>query len=185
MVACISQLTTAVLQALLAQPTLIMNTNSFVPQTNNFSGNGADCKEFLLQCSLYFATQTRTTDWHVAQFINMLKGKGIKWATMVWEKGNKPTASYECFGKLFHRVFNHSSEGVEISNKLLTIKERKRWVGEYALEFHSLAAGSGWNEPALKAAFQQGLDPHVLTVLGCWDKQADQFRISSESGWPV
>lgn len=43
---------------------------------------------------------------------------------------------------------------------------------KYALEFCTIAVGSAWNEPALKAAFWQGLDPRVLTELACQDKQA-------------
>lgn len=42
---------------------------------------------------------------------------------------------------------------------------------EFALEFCTIAMGSSWNEPALKIAFWQGLDPRVLTELACSDKQ--------------
>lgn len=49
-------------------------------------------------------------------------------------------------------------------------------MAEYTLEFCTLAvtplaAGSGWNEPALKAKFCQGLDPLILTELVCHDEQ--------------
>lgn len=34
-----------------------------------------------------------------------------------------------------------------------------------------LAAGSGWNEPTLKAAFRQGLNSEVLNELACCNEQ--------------
>lgn len=43
---------------------------------------------------------------------------------------------------------------------------------EYALKFHMLAARSGWNKPALKATFHQGLNAEVLTKLACQDDEA-------------
>lgn len=96
----------------------------------------------------------------------MLMEKAFKWATAIWEKGGKPTASYECFVELFHGVFNHHPEDVEMGNQLLTIKQRNRQAAEYTLEFCTIAARSGWNKPALKATFWQGLG-QVLTELAC------------------
>lgn len=43
---------------------------------------------------------------------------------------------------------------------------------EHALEFHMLAAESGWNEQALKAVFCQRLNTNVLGQLACCDKEA-------------
>lgn len=73
---------------------------------------------------------------------------------------------YEHFVGLFHRVFDHSPERVEVNDQLFIIKEGNRLVAEFALEFHTIAAGSG-SEPALKATFRQGLDPRILTKLAC------------------
>lgn len=44
-------------------------------------------------------------------------------------------------------------------------------MAEYALEFHTQVAGSGGNEPALKAMFHQDLDLLILTELACHDEQ--------------
>lgn len=130
------------------------------------------CKGFLLQFSLYFTTQIGATDQQkVAQLINLLTGKALKWATAIWEKGEEPTTSYKCFIEMFHWVFAHSLEDVEVGEQLLTIKQGSRWVAEYTLEFCTITMGSGWNEPTLKVAFCQGLDPIILTELACWDEQ--------------
>lgn len=65
------------------------------------------------------------------------------------------------------RVFDHAPEGKEIDELLLAMKQGERSAAEYALEFHTFATGSGWNESALKAAFCQGLNPKVIIELGC------------------
>lgn len=44
-------------------------------------------------------------------------------------------------------------------------------MADYALEFCTLAAESGWNEPALKA-YWQVLNPEILTNLACRDDEA-------------
>lgn len=61
----------------------------------------------------------------------------------MWEKGGKFMTSYECFIRLFHWVFDHSPQGMEVGEKLLTIKQGKRCVMEYALEFCILTAENG------------------------------------------
>lgn len=40
------------------------------------------------------------------------------------------------------------------------------------MEFHTLAAERGWNEPALKATFHQGRNSEILTKLACQDDEA-------------
>lgn len=64
---------------------------------------------------------------------------------------------------MFRRVFDHAPEGKEIREQLLTIKPWRRCAAEYAVEFHTLMAGSGWNETVLKAMFFQALNAEVLT----------------------
>lgn len=120
---------------------------------------------------MYFLTLTGTSDQKTAQFLNLLTGRALKWASAVWERGGKPTNSYNWFIELFKGVFDHQLEGVKIGEKLLTIQQGERRVAEYALEFHTLVAGSGWNDSALKAVFCQGLDPIILTELACRDEQ--------------
>lgn len=53
----------------------------------------------------------------------------------------------------------------------MTLSQEERHVSEYALEFRTIAAGSGWNSTALKAAFRKGLNSDVLTELDCRDEQ--------------
>lgn len=54
--------------------------------------------------------------------------------------------------------------------QLLNVKQGRQEVAEYTPEFCTLAAGNGWNKPALKPAFSNGLDAEVITELACRDE---------------
>lgn len=76
-----------------------------------------------------------------------------------------------CLFSLNFFAYTKSPEGIEIAELLLTVKERRRQVAEYALEFRMLTTGSGWSETALKVVFHQDLNPEIFTELACHDDQ--------------
>lgn len=129
---------------------------------NKFTGEPSQCQGFLLQCHLYFPVLKGISDQaKIAHFLGMLTCNALRWATIMWAmKGGKPLSSYDCFTTLFHRVFDHTLEGKEVSEQLLAVKQGRWGVAEYALEFCMLAVESSWNESALKAGctFCQGLN---------------------------
>lgn len=61
----------------------------------------------------------------------------------VWEQGRESLSSDDCFVELSSKVFKHTSEGKEIGEQLLAVKQGKRNTAGYAMELHTLAAGSG------------------------------------------
>lgn len=65
-------------------------------------------------------------------------------------------------------MFEHSQEEGESSDCLLSISQGDRCATKNALRFHTLAAGNGWNEPALKVT----LNEDVLTEMACWYDKA-------------
>lgn len=65
-------------------------------QLNKFTGEAIQCWSFLLQCSMYFTAQEGASDQDkVAQFIKLLTGKAIQWATTIWEQNHRATLTYE------------------------------------------------------------------------------------------
>lgn len=72
--------------------------------------------------------------------------------------------SYQCFTELFQHTFDHSPDGREAGDQLLTLTQRARRVSDYALEFRTTTA-------VLKAVFRLGLHPEMLTELACRDEQ--------------
>lgn len=91
----------------------------------------------------------------------LLMVKVLTWTMAVWERGGKLVSIYECFITMFYQAFDHAQESKKVGERLMTIRQGHRNVGEYALEFHTLAAESA----ALKAVFCQGLNSSVLTKL--------------------
>ncbi|KAI4890289.1 hypothetical protein NFI96_025570 [Prochilodus magdalenae] len=86
-------------------------------------------------------------------------------------------ATYERFLQDFAEVFDHPNEGRSSGELLLQMRQGTRSVAEYSLDFRTVAAGSGWNEPALVVAFRNGLHPDLLKELACRDEGLDLDKL--------
>lgn len=71
---------------------------------------------------------------------------------------------------MFHHGFDHSPESKEVGELLLMLRQGPRRVSEFALEIHTISAGSRWNNAMLKATFRQGLNPEILMEMACHDE---------------
>lgn len=69
----------------------------------------------------------------------------------------------------FKCIFDHPPEGRERGERLLQLRQGDQTATEYALTFWTVAASSGWNEPALRTLFRRGLCEEVQTELACRD----------------
>ncbi|KAI2653719.1 Retrotransposon-derived protein PEG10 [Labeo rohita] len=56
---------------------------------------------------------------------------------------------------------------VRASTQLLQLSQGRRSAADYAIEFRTLAAQSGWNDVALKAVFQRSLNVELQAELAC------------------
>ncbi|KAI4902871.1 hypothetical protein NFI96_000375 [Prochilodus magdalenae] len=137
-----------------------------VNKPDKFDGAPDSCSGFLLQCSIYFANSPPCSDSsRIAFVVSCLTGKALDWATAVWPTYEKGT--YQSFIKDFKAVFEHPDEGRAAGDLLFQLQPGPRSVAKYALEFRTLAAGAGWNEPALITAFCNGLNMDVRKELAC------------------
>ncbi|MGL4416151.1 MAG: hypothetical protein ACRCT0_01595 [Plesiomonas shigelloides] len=80
----------------------------------------------------------------VAFVCSLLTGKALDWATAVWRVDAFPT--FQSFLTLFRTVFDHSANGESAEERLLAISQGAHTVAEYALDFRTLAAETGWEE---------------------------------------
>ncbi|KAK3567320.1 hypothetical protein QTP86_019098 [Hemibagrus guttatus] len=136
-----------------------------------YSGTAEDCNGFLLQCSLVLEMQPHlypTERSKVAFIITQLSGKALLWAESLWSQNHPAAQSYSGFIEHFKEVFGKPSWDSSIGEELCKLKQDKMTVSEYALQFRTLAAKSGWNEQALLAAYRQGLDPQVRLHLAVY-----------------
>lgn len=67
---------------------------------------------------------------------------------------------------LFQRVFDHSMDGQEIGERLLTQKQGLQRVAKYALDFCTLVTESGWSDPDLRAVYLPGLNELLSKGVG-------------------
>ncbi|ROL41046.1 Retrotransposon-like protein 1 [Anabarilius grahami] len=127
-----------------------------------YSGSAEDCNGFHLQVSLTLEMLPHLfpTDYSkVAFIISQLSGKALQWADSIWSQNNPVMQTYSGFVEHFREVFGKPSWDSSIGAKLYNLKQGKLSVNEYALQFRTLVARSGWNEQALLTSYRQGLDP--------------------------
>lgn len=67
------------------------------------------------------------------------------------------------------RVFDQIDTGQEAAKLLLSLRQGRGTVADYAISFRTLAADSGWNEPALVSAFLNGLSEPLKDGLASID----------------
>ncbi|KAL0161733.1 hypothetical protein M9458_045458, partial [Cirrhinus mrigala] len=137
-----------------------------------FSGVAGDCKGFLLQCSITFATfpsMYQTDDAKIGLVINCLSGSALRWAESIWSQGGPVASSYHAFAQHFLEVFGRSDQMTSAGEELYRLRQGSASVQEYSIRFRTLAASSGWNEQALLTTFRQGLEPHIRLMLASHD----------------
>ncbi|KAK3553387.1 hypothetical protein QTP70_003551 [Hemibagrus guttatus] len=129
-----------------------------------YSGVAEDCNGFLLQCSLTLEMQSHLYPddrAKIAFIISRLDGKALRWAEPLWSQSNPMMSSLSAFTRHFREVFGRPEGDSSVGERLCRIKQGNLSVSEYALQFRTLAAASGWNEQALITTYRQGLDPQV------------------------
>ncbi|KAK3518834.1 hypothetical protein QTP70_014909 [Hemibagrus guttatus] len=129
-----------------------------------YSGSVEDSNGFLLQCSLVLEMQPHlypTERSKVAFIITQLRGQALLWAESLWSQDSPVVQSYARFVEHFKEVFGKPSWDSSVGEELCKLRQGKLMVTEYAIQFRTLAAKSGWNEQALLAAYRQGLNPQV------------------------
>ncbi|KAK3538562.1 hypothetical protein QTP86_006724 [Hemibagrus guttatus] len=133
-----------------------------------YSGAAEDCNGFLLQCSLTLEMQSHLYPddrAKIAFIISRLDGKALRWAEPLWSQSNPMMSSLSAFTRHFREVFGRPEGDSSVGERLCRIKQGNLSVTEYALQFRTLAAASGWNEQALITTYRQGLDPQKASKL--------------------
>lgn len=137
-----------------------------------YSGEEGECSGFLLQCELYMemqASQFTSERAKIAFIISLLTGRALLWARALWDAKGTVTQSFTHFITHFREVFSQASHTLSIHDQLFRLRQGKSSVSDYALQFRTLAASSGWNETALITAFRQGLNPDICLQLAIYD----------------
>lgn len=99
--------------------------------------------------------------------MTFLTGKAIDWAAVVWDTDSRFRTSVDYFIQQLQEVFEYPAGGKTVATQLLHVSQGIRTAADYAVEFRTLAAQSGFNDVSLKAIFQQSLNLELQAELAC------------------
>jgi len=137
---------------------------------DKFNGSAEQCKGFIRQVEIFFMHQGSDFDSDkkkCAFLMSLLTGKAIEWAAAVWETDRLFQTSYPYFIKQLRDVFEYPAGGKDVSTRLIQLTQGRKSAAEYAIEFRTLAAQSGWNDVSLKALFRRSLNMELQAELAC------------------
>ncbi|XP_057712509.1 uncharacterized protein LOC130929420 [Corythoichthys intestinalis] len=147
----------------------VTQVNLQLSRPERFSGDTGDVRTFLTQCELHFELQASafvSERSKVAYAISHLSGKAAAWATAEWSRNSPVCSSYLTFTTSLKQVFQSKPPGREASLALMNLRQGKRRVADFAIDFRTLAADSDWNPSALSDVFFQALsDPIKLAMV--------------------
>uniref|UniRef100_A0AAY5L9K7 Retrotransposon gag domain-containing protein n=1 Tax=Esox lucius TaxID=8010 RepID=A0AAY5L9K7_ESOLU len=142
-----------------------------LPLPRDYDGAADRCQGFLLQLDIALQAMhpAPTEAQKITSLVSCLSGKALEWATAIWNIEQPTQGSYADFTRRFRAVFDHPHEGREAGERLFHLRQGMRSAQEFALEFRTLAAGSGWNERALIDHYRCSLREDVRRELACRD----------------
>lgn len=97
----------------------------------------------------------------MAYLISLQTGRTREWGTAAWEAEVDFTTRFDSFKEEMLRVFDRSAHGEEASRILSSLRQGRRTVVDFSIEFRTLSTTCGWNEPALVARFLEGLNVNI------------------------
>ncbi len=137
---------------------------------DKFDGSAGQCRGFIRQVHIYVESQWDqfSSEGSKCTFLmSLLSGKAIDWASAVWEADSRFQSSFEYLLQQLSEVFEYPEGGKDISTQLLHMSQGNRTAADFAIEFRTLAAQSGWNDVSLKAVFKQSLNLELQAELAC------------------
>ncbi|XP_073701959.1 matrix-remodeling-associated protein 5 [Garra rufa] len=138
-----------------------------------FDGAAAKCKGFLLQCTLFVNQQPNlyaSDESKIAFVCSLLTGRALDWATAVWDLGQPTYPTFATFLRSFKEVFQPTPESGDAGEQIVALRQGRRTAADYALDFRTLAAQSGWNDGPLKLHYRKGLTSELQVELACRDE---------------
>ncbi len=137
---------------------------------DKFDGTAEQCKGFIHQVQIYLDHQGERFESEgkrCAFIMTLLTGRAIDWAVAVWDSDPRLRSSVTYFIQQLREVFEYPHGGRDVLTQLINLTQGNRTAAEFAIEFRTLAAQSGWNDVALKATFHKSLNCDLQTELAC------------------
>lgn len=115
-----------------------------------------------MQSSLIFRQQTQAYGSDCAKItlmVELMTGRALQWAQAVLNV--QPNISYQDFLSKFCCVFDKGSNPDSAANRLFTLKQGRKSVADFSVDFWILAEETGWAKNALRGAFLNSLNEDI------------------------
>ena len=139
-----------------------------MPTPEAYAGDTEKCRGFMMQCLNVFTHRPMSfasSGVRISYVVGLLRGRALEWAEARLCGGMTAPSSYSEFMSEFKAVFDHPSRLSEAANRLNELRQGRRSVADYAIDFRTLAVESGWNEAALRSRFVFGLSELIRDEL--------------------
>lgn len=149
----------------------VPDSNAPEPKVGNperFNGDPTQVQAFVTSCRLQFSLQPRTFSTEaakVAYTITHLTGRARLWGTAEFERQTPACSTFDLLAKEMLKVFDLESSTAEASQTLLNIRQGRRTVADYSIDFRTLARRSSWNMEALVDVFYHSLADYLKDEL--------------------
>lgn len=137
-----------------------------LPTPEPFTGELDKCAGFLMQCSLQFRQQQHlyaSDGAKIAYFVQLLCDRALRWSQVVLK--SNPDISYADFLLKFRSVFDKGSSAAAAGHWLLNLKQGKRSMADYSIDFGILAEETGWGQEALMRALLNNVCEALMSEL--------------------
>ena len=125
-----------------------------------FGGDRDKFRGFINQCRLYFdanSSQFPTDRSKVLCIIMLLTHKAIAWASPLIETGDARLNNLEDFLGAMSQMFDDPNRSATAEAALLALRQGRRPVTEYAMDFKRWSVDTNWNDAAKLSFFKKGL----------------------------
>lgn len=151
-----------------ALPVAAVSPSLRMPLPPRYDGDAKACRGFLSQCTIHFevlAHQFASDRARIAFIISLLSGEALAWVTPLWERNDPVVSNLPDFLAAFRKVFDEPGRTSSAASSLLRLRQGNSTVGQYAIQFRTLASELAWNNEALVAAFWEGLAGRIKDEL--------------------
>uniref|UniRef100_A0A3B3I5Q0 Ty3 transposon capsid-like protein domain-containing protein n=1 Tax=Oryzias latipes TaxID=8090 RepID=A0A3B3I5Q0_ORYLA len=146
-----------------------------IPNPDPFSGTSDNFRGFLLQCTLVFSQQSAmysSDEAKIAFVLGFLRGRALEWAEAFLANQSPASMSFQNFLGHFKQVFETPERYHDTSCKLLGLRQDRRSVADYSVDFRILAMEAGWDTRALLEVFYNRLNDSIKDELLHYEKPA-------------
>lgn len=138
----------------------------FLPTPRAFTGEIDKCAGFLTQCALQFRQQPQafsTDGAKIAYIVQLLQDRALTWAQAVLQA--EPDIAFSDFLAKFKGVFDRKATTTTAGQRLLALKQGKRSMADFSIDFSTLAEQTKWGEEALKSALLTNVNEEIRNEL--------------------